>query len=72
MIMVLINLIIYLAVAGLIYWLVIYAIDNIPIPDPPARIIKIVAMVILVLVVISLLLSLIGVDLGMPRLRGPA
>jgi FtsH-binding integral membrane protein len=70
MIMSLITLIIYLAVVGLLYWLVIYAVDTIPIPDPPARIIKIVAMVILVLVIIILLLNLIGVSTGvdMPKL----
>ena len=72
MIIGLLNLIIYLAVFGLIYWLVIYLIDLIPIPDPPARIIKIAAMVLLVLVVIMLLLNLIGVSTGLdlPRLRG--
>jgi hypothetical protein len=71
MIMALLTLIIYLAVVGLLYWLLIYVIDAIPIPDPPARIIKIVAMVILVLIIISLLLNLLGVSTGLdlPRLR---
>jgi hypothetical protein len=71
MIMALLTLIIYLAVVGLLYWLLIYVIDAIPIPDPPARIIKIIAMVILVLIIISLLLNLLGVSTGldMPRLR---
>jgi hypothetical protein len=71
MISALITLIIYLAVFGLLYWLVIYAVDTIPIPDPPARIIKIVAMVLLVLLIIMLLLNLIGVSTGldMPKLN---
>ena len=42
-------------VLGLLYWLVIYVIDTIPIPDPPARIIKIALMVLMVLVIIVLL-----------------
>jgi hypothetical protein len=60
MIAALINLIVYLIILGLIYWLVIYVIDNVPIPDPPARIIKIALMAIMVLVVIVLLLDLLG------------
>jgi len=64
------TLIIYLIVAGLLYWLVIYAVDAVPIPDPPARIIKLLAMVLLVLVVIVLLLNLIGANTGinLPKL----
>lgn len=66
----LITLIIYLLVIGLIYWLVIYVIDTIPIPDPPARIIKIALMVLLVLVIIILLLQMIGMSTGvnLPKL----
>ena len=70
MISALITLIIYLLVIGLIYWLVIYVIDTIPIPDPPARIIKIALMVLLVLVIIILLLQMIGMSTGvnLPKL----
>ena len=60
MIAALINLIVYLLVVGLLYWLVLYVIDTVPIPDPPARIIKIALMVLMVLVVILLLLQMIG------------
>jgi hypothetical protein len=72
MIVGLVNLIIYLLVLGLLYWLVIYVIDTIPIPDPPARVIKIALMVLLVLIVIVLLLDLVGIGTGLdiPRLRG--
>jgi hypothetical protein len=71
MISALITLIIYLLVIGLLYWVVIYVIDAIPIPDPPNRIIKIALMVLLVLVIIVLLLNLIGVggNLQLPRLQ---
>lgn len=67
----LITLIIYLAVAGLLYWLFLYAIDTIPIPDPPARVLKLVAMIVLVLVIIVLLLDIVGVSTGidLPRLN---
>jgi len=70
MIATVITLIIYLAVIGLLYWLLIWVIDAIPIPDPPARIIKILAMVVLVLIVIVLLLNLIGANTGinLPKL----
>lgn len=70
MVAALINLIVYLLVLGLLYWLVIYIVDTVPIPDPPARIIKIALMVLMVLVVILLLLDLVGVGSGLdlPRL----
>ena len=71
MIPALINLIVWLLVVGIIYWLVVWLIDSIPIPDPPARLIKIAMMVVMVLIVILLLLNLIGVQTGMdmPRLN---
>jgi hypothetical protein len=66
----LITLIIYLLVLGLLYWLCIYVLDTVPIPDPPNRIIKIALMVLMVLIIIVLLLNLIGLggDLHLPRL----
>jgi hypothetical protein len=70
----LITLFIYLLVLGLLYWLVIYVLDSVPIPDPPNRIIKIALMVLMVIIVIVLLLNLIGVGIGndihLPRLGG--
>lgn len=60
MIPALITLIVYLLIVGLLWWLVIYVIDTIPIPDPPARVIKIALMVLLVLIIISLILNLFG------------
>jgi len=69
MIPALINLIIYLLVVGLLYWLVVYVIDAIPIPDPPNRIIKIALMVLLVLIIVLLLLQLLGIaGGGLPKL----
>jgi len=67
----LITLIIYLLVLGLLYWLVIYVLDTIPIPDPPNRIIKIALMVLMVLIVVVLLLNMLGVGTGLdvPKLH---
>jgi hypothetical protein len=71
MISALITLIVYLLVIGLLYWLVIYVIDAVPIPDPPARVIKIALMVLMVLVIIVLLLQLLGGNTGLnlPRIN---
>lgn len=68
----LITLIIYLLVLGLLYWLVIYILDTVPVPDPPNRIIRIALMVLMVLVIIVLLLNLVGTSVGgldLPRLQ---
>jgi len=65
----LINLIILLLVIGVIYWLVIALISAFPIPDPPARYIKLAAMVVAVLLAILVLLNFIGVDTGMDMPR---
>jgi hypothetical protein len=71
MITLLINLIIYLLVVGILYWLVMYVIDAIPLPQPANRIAKIVVTVLVVLVILLLLLQVAGVDLG-PRLPAVA
>jgi len=60
----------YLIVAGLLYWLVIYVVDTVPVPDPPARFVKIIAMVLLVLLLITVILNVMGADTGinLPKL----
>jgi len=70
MINALITLIIWLLVIGILYWIVIYVLDAIPIPDPPNRIIKVVLAVVLALVVLMVLLDLLGVHSGVsfPRI----
>lgn len=68
----LITLIVYLLIIGLLYWLIDYIIRTIPIPDPPARIIRIALMVLMVLVIIVLLLDLFGVTrsgMDIPRMN---
>jgi hypothetical protein len=66
-----ITLIIWLLVIGILYWLAVYVLDAIPIPDPPNRIIKIVLIVVIALVVILMLLDILGVQTGVniPRLN---
>ena len=70
MISALITLIVWLLVVGILYWIVVYVLDAIPIPDPPNRIIKIVLAVVLALAVLLMLLDLPGVHSGVtfPRL----
>lgn len=61
MIAALINLIIYLLIFGVLFWLVIYVLDAIPVPQPLNRIIRIVLVVVACLIVILLLLQLVGI-----------
>jgi hypothetical protein len=56
-----INLLIYVAVIGLILAVVLWAIDALPVPPPLNRIIRVVAIVIAALLVILMLLQLVGV-----------
>ena len=69
----LITILIYILILGILWWAIDYAITNIPIPDPPARIIRIVVVIIFALIVILLLLQLVGIgtglDLRMPRIN---
>ena len=60
----LINLIVWLLVVGILYLLVVWVIDSIPIPDPANRIIKLVLGVVLALIVILALLDLVGIGTG--------
>jgi len=71
MITALFTLLIYMVVFGVIWWAVEYAINALPIPDPPARFIKIAMVIIFALVLVTLLLGLAGVSTGvdLPRIR---
>ena len=62
-----IGLLIYLIIAGVVIGLVYYIVDAIPIPDPLGRIIKIVAIVIGCIIVISILMQFAGGSI--PSLR---
>jgi len=69
MIAAIINLIIWVVILGLLYAVVVYAVDNL-LPDPPARIVKVVVVVLLALALIPMLLNMLGVGggLNMPKL----
>lgn len=62
----LISLVIYLIIAGLIYWAVTQIIAVVPLPEPIRTVINVVMVVILVLIVVYALLGLVG---HIPRLR---
>lgn len=58
--------IVYLLVAGLIFWLLWFLISYIAPPEPFRKIANVVLMILAVMVVIGILLSLIG---GQPIFR---
>ena len=60
MISTLISLIVYICVLGLLYWLAMYVLDNIALPEPVGRIARILVTVVMVIAVIYLLLGLVG------------
>lgn len=64
----LITLVIYLIVIGLIVWLLLYAVQNIPLPAPFGQVARVFIVVIGVLIVILLLLQFLGVLGPMPKL----
>jgi hypothetical protein len=70
MITALFTLIIYLLVFGVIWWAVDYLIASLPIPDPPARFIRIAMVILFALLLVTLLLGIAGVNTGvnLPRL----
>ena len=70
MISTLVTLIVWLLVIGILWWLLIYVLDAVPVPDPPNRMIKIVVTVLMVLAIVLVILNVFGVDTGvdMPKL----
>ena len=58
-----INLIIYLFILGILYYLFVYVVDQF-IPEPPQRILKVAAIVFVCIVVVLLLLDLVGSGTG--------
>jgi nitrate reductase gamma subunit len=59
----LVYFIIWLVVAGVIFWLLNWLIDYVGIPDPFRKVAKIVLAVIAVVIVINALLMLVGTPL---------
>lgn len=66
MISALISVLIYLIIAGLIWWAVSTIINVIPLPEPIKTVVNVILIVVLCLIVIYALLPLI------PQIGGPA
>lgn len=65
MIATLIQLVVYLVVLGLIFWLVQYVLGIIPMPEPFHTAARVILAIVAVLIVCALLLQIVG---GVPRL----
>lgn len=61
MIISLITLLIYILVIGIVLWLALYVIQQIPLPPPFAQVARVVIIVIGCLILILLLLNFIGI-----------
>jgi heme A synthase len=59
----LIHLLIVLIVLGLIFFIVWWAISQIPMPEPIATVVRVLFVLIIVLILLGLLLPLLGVSL---------
>jgi uncharacterized protein YhhL (DUF1145 family) len=61
----LISLVVYLIIAGLIYWAVTTILAVVPLPEPIRTVVNVIMIVILVLIVVYALLGLLdGVGIG--------
>jgi hypothetical protein len=67
----LIMLVVYLIVIGLIIWVLLYAIQQIPMSPPIANVARVVIVVVGALIVVLLLLQFLGMVGPMPRLGTP-
>jgi hypothetical protein len=61
----LITLLVYLVVIALIWWVITYALANLPFPGPVKQFGTVIATVVIVIVVIYLLLNLTGAGLDL-------
>ena len=66
----LISVVIYLIIAGLIYWAVTTILAVVPLPEPIRTVVNVIMIVILVLIVVYALLGLIGMVPGV-GIHGP-
>lgn len=62
----LITLVIWLVVIGLICWLLLYAVQNIPLAPPFGQVVRVVIIVVGVLIAVLLLLQFLGVVAPLP------
>ncbi len=59
--------VVYICVAGLIFWMLNFLLDTIAPPEPFHKVGKVVLLVLAILVVIGILLNLVGVGGGIFR-----
>ena len=55
-----VTVIVYLLIAGAVFWLLNFLIDTVAPPEPFRKVAKVIVLVLAVLVVIGVLLSLVG------------
>ena len=60
------TLVVYLIIIALIYWVVTYALNNLPLPAPIKQFGSVIVTIVLVVVVVMMLLQLL--QGGMPHL----
>jgi hypothetical protein len=60
MIETLLTLVIYILIIGVIFWLIDYVIQMVPLPAPFAQVVRVILAVVAVIIVILLLLRLVG------------
>ena len=65
----LVYLLIYILIIGIVLWLALYVITQIPLPPPFANIARVIIVVIGCLILILLLLNFVGLEPGRPLLR---
>jgi hypothetical protein len=63
----LVQFVIYIIVAGLICWLLLWLVDYVGIPEPFHKIAKVVIVVVAVIIVIYALLGVAGMRMPLPR-----
>lgn len=63
----LIYLVIYIVVLGLVCWLLLYIVEQLPLPAPFGQVARVVIIVVACLILILLLLQLVG-GVRVPRL----
>ncbi len=58
--------VVYLIVIALVWWVIVYALDNLPLPAPIPQFGRVIATIVVVVLVVMMLLQLVGGG-GMPH-----
>ena len=54
------TLVIYLIIIALVWWVITYALENLPLPAPVQQFGRVIATIVVVIIVVMLLLRLLG------------